>query len=133
MDIHDHCRVPGRENWKAQGHFCLSAASLPSTLSHSIALWQCMDFPCYLLLSHFSASFAHSCCSFLFPLYSTVRAKGSLQLCLPTGVERVTGRQREIEESRAACPGLPAALGLRQWEFLDLLLSCPAVGILCFG
>lgn len=127
VNIHDHCRVPGRENWKARGHFCLSAASLPSTVSHSIALWQCVDFPCYLLLSRFSASFAHSCCSFLFPLYSIVKAKGSLQLSLPKGVEKGdwgSERERRVQSSLpwpASCSG-PSAVGVP--GSFTLLPSC---------
>lgn len=78
-----------------------------------------------LLLILVALFFSHSI------LLSKPRAHFS---CLsPRELRRVTGGQREREESRAACPGLPAALGLRQWEFLDLLLSCPAVGILHFG
>ena len=78
-----------------------------------------------LLLVLVALFFSHSI------LLSEPRAHFS---CLfPREVRRVIEGQREREESRAACPGLPAALGLQQWEFMDLLLSCPAVGILCFG
>ena len=97
----------------------------------SIVLQQCMDFCCYLavslllLLILVALFFSHSI------LLSESRAHFS---CVSPGeLRRVIGGQIEREESRAACAGLPAALGLRQWEFMGLLLSCPAVGMLCFG
>ena len=79
------------------------------------------------LLSCFSASFAHSCCSFLFPLYSIVRAKGSLQLSLPKGVEKGdwgSERDRRVQSSLPwppSCSG-PSAVGVH--GSFTLLPSC---------
>ena len=79
------------------------------------------------LLSCFSASFAHSCCSFLFPLYCIVRAKGSLQLSLPKGVEKGdwgSERDRRVQSSLPwppSCSG-PSAVGVH--GSFTLLPSC---------
>ena len=76
VNIHDHFRVPGREIWKAQGRFYLSAASLPSTLSHSIVLWQCVDCPCYLAAFLFLCFFCLFLLLFSFPTLFYCQSQG---------------------------------------------------------
>ena len=96
----------------------------------SIVLWQCVDFCCYLpvslllLLILVALFFSHSI------LLSEPRAHFS---CVSPGeLRRVIGGQIEKSpEQPALASQLLWAFG--SWEFMDLLLSCPAVGMLCFG